>query len=85
MFAQLGQPLNGFCLVNRLGRFDPAGLEPVVVVGQINHHVRAHLVHQLGQGGRCPASFGRAWYKKTDVAFGALANQGLSQRITCAQ
>jgi hypothetical protein len=85
VLAQLGQALHGAFLGGEAALVEALGLEPVMVVGQVDQRVRSGLVEQLGQAGPVPAAFRRARGEEADVFLGTLAHQRLTQGITPTQ
>ena len=85
VLAQLGQTLDRAFLAGEALRVETLGLEPVEVVGQVDHRIGARLIEQLGQARGLPATLWRARGEKADVFLGSLAHQRLTQGITPTQ
>ncbi len=85
MLAEFGQTLHRALLAGQAGGLDSLGLEPVEVVGKVDHRVGTGLVQQHGEAGGVPSLVGRSGGEEADVFLGAQADQRLSKGITATQ
>ncbi|MCY1509782.1 hypothetical protein D9M68_441380 [compost metagenome] len=79
VLAEFGEAFHAAFLGRQADFADFVGLEPVEVVGEVDHGVGPGVIEQLGQAGGVPALFGRTRSEKADVFLGAQANQRLSE------
>src|SRR5690606_2976116 len=85
VLAQLRQPLHRPLLLRQALLADRLGLEPVEVIGQVDHRIGALFVEQQGQAGRVPAVFRRTRCQESDVLLGPETNQRLPEGIATTQ
>ncbi|MNP57864.1 hypothetical protein D3C76_1527300 [compost metagenome] len=79
VLAEFGEAFNAALLGRQADVADFVGLEPVEVVGEVDHGVGPGVIEQLGQAGGVPTLFGRTRSEKTYVFLGTQANQRLSE------
>ena len=85
VLAELGEALDRAFLRGETGRAGLLGLEPVEVVGEVDHRIGAGVVEQLGQAGGIPALFGRARGEEPYIILGPQADKRLAKGIATAQ
>ncbi|MCY1413418.1 hypothetical protein D9M71_288480 [compost metagenome] len=85
VLAQLGKTLDGALLAQQAGFVDRLGLEPVEVVGEVDHRIRAGFVQQQRQAGGVPPLLGRTGRQEADIFLGAETDQRLSKGTTTTQ